>query len=709
MNDDGRLKDLIQKYVDGTASETEVAQLSSLVAGDPEAARSFARATRINHFLYQHFGEEVALRADPMPASKSTVSSLRNRKPNRPRAKPVSSAVWIGLSVAAAACLLLVLWPRNIPPRPLAVVQSVDGPVSLQRGQEISTAKIGTELHAHDVLVSTDVASATIVFTDKSRVDLKQSFSIAVSTHSAAPASRILDLKKGAMTASITRQVAGAAFAIKTPHARVTVVGTQFTVAVEEKSTRVDVEEGTVDFSPAENTAHTIRVKSRQFAIATPGVAPVATSLDIQPAGPVLHVAASAPPGGNGSAQKPFHEIQRAIDAAEPGMSVLVHNGVYRESLKTVRDGTPEKRIVIRAENSRQATVTHANGVLRVAHAWISVEGFVFDGAFGLSDVVMVATTANHLLLRNVEVSNSSMDGVDLHSPQQVTIEDCSIHHALAAQKDIYAHGIVTYAVTDLTIRNTEIFYCSGNGISLIPLNASEPKCWDNVIVDGCKIWSGPLPEDRNGHKAGVHTGQTGILATRNLTAPEGRLSIRRSEVYGWQDSTQEICTAVKAREKIRLELAANKFHDNEVAIWTADYTLSGRSAAITITVANCIFYNNVTAIRCDQNMDALLLWNNTFGLHNREALQIVAQKKGDYRNNLFIGATVPAMAADKSNLRIEANAVENAAVHTYRLIPTSPAVNAGVPITGVATDVDGVARPAGGKFDVGAYELIDR
>jgi len=26
-----------------------------------------------------------------------------------------------------------------------------------------------------------------------------------------------------------------------------------------------------------------------------------------------------------------------------------------------------------------------------------------------------------------------------------------------------------------------------------------------------------------------------------------------------------------------------------------------------------------------------------------------------------------------------------------------------------VASDVDGVARPAGGKFDVGAYELIDR
>jgi len=707
MSDDGRFEDLIQSYVDGTASEADIAELSSRVASDPQAARAFARATRINHFLYQHFGEEEALRVNPLLALKHSGSASKNRKLTRPRAKPTSSAVWISVSVAAAACILLVLWSRNTPPEALAVVRAVDGSVSLQRGQESRPAEVGTEIQANDVLVSSSAASASIEFTDKSRVDLKKAFSVTIAAGSAAPASRILDLTNGTLTASVTRQAAGTTFAVKTPHALTTVVGTQFTVAVEEKLTRLDVEEGSVDFSPADNTAKSIRVKTRQFAIATPGVAPVATSLDSQPAGPVLHVAASAPAGGDGSAQKPFQEIQRAIEAAEPGTAVLVHDGVYRESLKTVRDGTADKRIVIRAENSRRATVTHTNGVLRVAHAWISVEGFVFDGSFGPSDVVMVATASNYFQLRNVEVANSSLDGIDVDSPQHVMIEDCSIHHALSARKDTYSHGIVTYAVNNFTVRNTEVYYSSGNGISLMPLSSNEPKCWDNVTIDGCKIWSGSLPEDRNGHKAGVQTGQTGILATRNLKAPEARLSIRRTEMYGWQDPTQEFGTAVKVKEKVRLELAANKFHDNEIAVWTADYTVSGsnRPAAITFSVANCIFYNNATAIRCDQNMDAVQLWNNTFGLQNREALQIVAQKKGDYRNNLFVGTLVPTMATDRSNLRVEATAVENAAAHNYRSVPNSPAVNAGVPVP-VTTDADGAPRPAGGKVDVGAYEL---
>ncbi|WP_269542802.1 choice-of-anchor Q domain-containing protein [Cerasicoccus fimbriatus] len=42
---------------------------------------------------------------------------------------------------------------------------------------------------------------------------------------------------------------------------------------------------------------------------------------------------------------------------------------------------------------------------------------------------------------------------------------------------------------------------------------------------------------------------------------------------------------------------------------------------------------------------------------------------------------------------------------HDYRLRPGSPAINAGVTIADIKTDLRGVARPEGGAYDIGCYE----
>jgi hypothetical protein len=44
-----------------------------------------------------------------------------------------------------------------------------------------------------------------------------------------------------------------------------------------------------------------------------------------------------------------------------------------------------------------------------------------------------------------------------------------------------------------------------------------------------------------------------------------------------------------------------------------------------------------------------------------------------------------------------------------FHQIPTSPTINAGATIATVTTDFDGVARPAGSAYDIGAYEYLKR
>jgi len=43
-----------------------------------------------------------------------------------------------------------------------------------------------------------------------------------------------------------------------------------------------------------------------------------------------------------------------------------------------------------------------------------------------------------------------------------------------------------------------------------------------------------------------------------------------------------------------------------------------------------------------------------------------------------------------------------------FHLRSDSPAVDAGIALSGVATDYDGRARPRGGRVDIGAYEYAD-
>ena len=63
--------------------------------------------------------------------------------------------------------------------------------------------------------------------------------------------------------------------------------------------------------------------------------------------GRVLFVSPDGKSNGNGSYSSPFSSIQSALNEAEPGDTVVLLPGVYRESFHTVRDGLPGKPITI--------------------------------------------------------------------------------------------------------------------------------------------------------------------------------------------------------------------------------------------------------------------------------------------------------------------------------------------------------------------------
>jgi len=67
----------------------------------------------------------------------------------------------------------------------------------------------------------------------------------------------------------------------------------------------------------------------------------------------LLHVNASSDPGGDGSSQAPFRTIQAAVDAATPGTSVKVADGIYNEQVTISSAQSDDKWIEIIAEGDK--------------------------------------------------------------------------------------------------------------------------------------------------------------------------------------------------------------------------------------------------------------------------------------------------------------------------------------------------------------------
>lgn len=82
----------------------------------------------------------------------------------------------------------------------------------------------------------------------------------------------------------------------------------------------------------------------------------VLASMTLAAPAKIVHVSVDGSNANEGSQAKPLRTIQRAADAAQPGDTIVVHEGVYREHVNPPRGGTTDKkRIVYQAAKGEKA------------------------------------------------------------------------------------------------------------------------------------------------------------------------------------------------------------------------------------------------------------------------------------------------------------------------------------------------------------------
>ncbi len=248
-------------------------------------------------------------------------------------------------------------------------------------------------------------------------------------------------------------------------------------------------------------------------------------------------------------------------------------------------------------------------------------ENLLFDGEF--RDTRLVRILADDVVLRNCTIRNALKNGVEVRA-RNVLIENCKIHHLLSStfQDQHDAHGI-TGKPQNLTVRNTEIAYVSGDALQFDPGRRLDPYPWDNVVVENCFLWTGPLDADYAGFRRGERPGENAFDSKIHPDAPRTRIVFRNCLMQGWGHGQIGNGAALNLKEKLEAVVEECVFVDNDIA-----YRCRGegsyrenmfpgevrRRPSAWVTTRNCTVYRTSRAFRAEFQVENLKIHNMAYG-----------------------------------------------------------------------------------------------
>lgn len=233
-------------------------------------------------------------------------------------------------------------------------------------------------------------------------------------------------------------------------------------------------------------------------------------------------------------------------------------------------------------------------------------ENLLIDGEWAAEDLVRIR--ADHVVLRNCTIRHSLRDGVEVYG-RNVRIENCHIHHLLngtfRAEKNLDAHGI-TGRPLNLTVRNCEISHVSGDALQFDPARRDEPYPWDNVMVEDCFLWTGPLDRDLAAWKRGEIPGENAFDSKTTQKEPRAsRVTFRRCLMKGWGHGAIGNGAALNLKEKVQAVVDACVFVDNDIA-----FRCRGTLGSAWVTARNCTVYRTARVFRLEAEVQNVKIFH---------------------------------------------------------------------------------------------------
>lgn len=198
----------------------------------------------------------VSLRA--LSALRRIATSVRNRWGNK--------LLWAALAGCGMLLAGLGIWWLSPAVGEPVLAELQQTGLSLERSGQVVPAPTGMRLQFGDVLRTMEKASATIAFgLEKTRVTIQPDTTLQLGTWTRG---KRFALAAGKLEASVARQRPFRPMTIITPQAKARILGTQFGLIVSTNATRLEVTEGTVQFTRLSD-GEQVKVAKGQYAVAS--------------------------------------------------------------------------------------------------------------------------------------------------------------------------------------------------------------------------------------------------------------------------------------------------------------------------------------------------------------------------------------------------------------------------------------------------------
>jgi hypothetical protein len=387
-----------------------------------------------------------------------------------------------------------------------------------------------------------------------------------------------------------------------------------------------------------------------------------------QHGGRAYHVSPAGSDSSPGSVARPFRTIQKAANSVKPGDTVLVDDGVYAYSgpndchgkvvVCVSRGGAPDNWVVFRSKNKWGAKIDGGDGK--------AGSGFVVRGG------------ASYVRIQDFEMTglanaNGSAGGIDLFD------------------------GGNYFQVIGNHIHNIgRVCANTSNGQNGVFIEADNVLMEANLIHDVGRLALGeqgcrPSNEYWKNHDHGVYHDRGDHVTIRN--------NIIYNIKQGWA-----IQVWPKSRAYMNIlnnTIAFGNQHKGKLGAIVMWAPSKGGMKVSDSTIANNIFYGVNTAA----------IWMG--GASREEPMRFANVRISN--NIISNGVLLSAEDNVATSGLILAGNLEKAdpkfadpAAFDFHLRSDSPAINAGLTMSGFDNDYDGRVRPQGAHVDIGAYEHPD-
>jgi parallel beta-helix repeat protein len=390
-----------------------------------------------------------------------------------------------------------------------------------------------------------------------------------------------------------------------------------------------------------------------------------------------LYVAPTGSDSSNGSATAPWHTLQKAANAAQPGDTVVVRAGNY-QGFYMDRDGTASQRITFRADKGVNITSpnnTTGDGINLEGADYVTVQGFTVKG---MPRAGIRSVTNHHVTIKNNVVDQNGVWGIFTAYSDDVWIEGNS------ASRSVKEHGIYVSNSGDRPIIKNNVTW--GNNVCGIHMNGDvEAGNGDGIISGALVVGNKVFDNGRGGGSAINADGVQNSLFKNNLLYNNhaSGISLFRWNGAAGSSGNQVINNTIINADDSRWALNIQNGSTNNTAYNNVIYNNHSYRGGINISA------DSRAGFKSDYN--AVI---GRFTLNDSDVIDLNQWRSATGQDQHSFVATPGQLFVDAAN-------------NNYHLSASSPGLDRGTTTYAPGWDMDGNRRPSGGGIDIGADERM--